>query len=683
MKDQTHSIQFFSKAFQNPGGQAFLKSVGYLAVAYLLWRAVAEFYLDAPVTGLLIGKFSSGWAATFVGWVFFCLLLLAIATMWLVAPQRLSRARNWFLSRRERLGALRWVITALFVLLPAVFFLFLKWGGYFETPALRTVVLAASGGSAALFISRSREKLAEGLELGFGILLAATIFYTAKQLVWVNNLPFALGWSEGNRLYDYSFIFGGGRYLYSDEAAPLRKDIGRQLLWGLPFLIPNTPIWFHRAWNFFLATAPSLSLGYFLSRWGNLAGLKRWVYILWVFLFLAQGPIYTPLVISALAIILFVRPGKWLVASSAGFLAGYYASLSRFTWLPAAPVWAGFVLLDEFQLPRLEFPRGKKGDQVLAFLRSLSPVIFISGISLVGGLLASPRFLRPKELSTSVAFAQPLLWYRLFPNVTYPEGILLALLLACGPLAALLVWLAASKRWRLNWVQAAAYTAGSLVFLGAGLVASVKIGGGNNLHNLDMFFISLAILSGMALRARNQTSIAEVPGLWRALLALILVIPAWSAYRTGSSLSLPPADRVGKALTVIQNRVSEASQQGEILFMDQRQLLTFGYIQGIPLVTDYEKKFVMDQAMAADQDYFEQFYQDLANQRFALIVSDPLFTRIKESTYAFSEENNAWVQWVAQPLLCYYAPVRKIPENVLDDFDIQMLAPRINPQGCP
>jgi len=35
--------------------------------------------------------------------------------------------------------------------------------------------------------------------------------------------------------------------------------------------------------------------------------------------------------------------------------------------------------------------------------------------------------------------------------------------------------------------------------------------------------------------------------------------------------------------------------------MDQRQLLTFGYVPKIPLVDDYEKKYMMDTAMTGDR----------------------------------------------------------------------------------
>jgi hypothetical protein len=70
--------------------------------------------------------------------------------------------------------------------------------------------------------------------------------------------------------------------------------------------------------------------------------------------------------------------------------------------------------------------------------------------------------------------------------------------------------------------------------------------------------------------------------------------------------------------------VQQAKLKGDVLFMDQRQLLTFGYVKDVPLVADYEKKLVMDQAMSGNQAYFDEFYKDLANHRFSMIVSEPI-----------------------------------------------------------
>jgi hypothetical protein len=111
--------------------------------------------------------------------------------------------------------------------------------------------------------------------------------------------------------------------------------------------------------------------------------------------------------------------------------------------------------------------------------------------------------------------------------------------------------------------------------------------------------------------------------------------------------------------------------------MDQRQLLTFGYIKDVPLVSEYEKKLMMDEALSSDKAYFQPFYADLAAHRFSLIISDPLRTPIKDSEYGFGEENNAWVKWIAKPVLCYYEE-----KDTLMDVRVEILVPRQGSYDC-
>jgi len=112
--------------------------------------------------------------------------------------------------------------------------------------------------------------------------------------------------------------------------------------------------------------------------------------------------------------------------------------------------------------------------------------------------------------------------------------------------------------------------------------------------------------------------------------------------------------------------------------MDQRQLLTFGFIQGVPLIPDYEKKFLMDRAMTDSAvAVFAPFYADLKAHRFALIVSEPLRVPIKGQESIFGEENDAWVKWVSAAVLCYYEP-----DKTYADFRIQLLTPRQTPIEC-
>ena len=105
--------------------------------------------------------------------------------------------------------------------------------------------------------------------------------------------------------------------------------------------------------------------------------------------------------------------------------------------------------------------------------------------------------------------------------------------------------------------------------------------------------------------------------------------------------------------------------------MDQRQLLTFGYIQEVPLLDQYEKKYVMDTALSGDFDYFETFYGDLESHRFALIVSEPLLLKQGNDTKRFSNENDIWVEWVSKRILKYYKVLESFPE-----VGVQLLIPR-------
>jgi len=121
-------------------------------------------------------------------------------------------------------------------------------------------------------------------------------------------------------------------------------------------------------------------------------------------------------------------------------------------------------------------------------------------------------------------------------------------------------------------------------------------------------------------------------------------------------LELPEEKHILWAQEVLGNETKRIQTEGgEILFMDQRQLLTFRYLQ-VALIPEYEKKQVMDRALAGDVEYFTPFYDDLAKQRFSLIVVDPQRIRYTDETEDWSEENNAWVQWVTEPLFCFYEP---------------------------
>ena len=85
----------------------------------------------------------------------------------------------------------------------------------------------------------------------------------------------------------------------------------------------------------------------------------------------------------------------------------------------------------------------------------------------------------------------------------------------------------------------------------------------------------------------------------------------------------------------------------------------------------------MNEAMGAEAGYFERLYADLEARRFSLIVSEHLRAPVKDSNYQFGEENNAWVEWVVEPILCYYEEI-----EVYKSVQIQLLVPKEGDIDC-
>jgi hypothetical protein len=111
--------------------------------------------------------------------------------------------------------------------------------------------------------------------------------------------------------------------------------------------------------------------------------------------------------------------------------------------------------------------------------------------------------------------------------------------------------------------------------------------------------------------------------------------------------------------------------------MDQRQLITFGYVQDVPLVPEFEKKQVMDRALSGDAAYFADFYSDISDQRFSMIVTEPQRIRYADEDEGFGQENDLWVQWVTEPLLCYYELKHNIPAT-----RVWIMTPRAEVEEC-
>ncbi len=670
-----------------------------IAAMLAIWLAIASeiaFYHIAWGTGAWLGEFSLRWAMLFALFTAGMAGLLVVGGMALWAPERLSPARNALSHARRRLGHARWLLAIPIMVGPLWFLQYTSWGVVFHQAPLRLLLWCVQLLLLAYLLSSGERLIRWGTLLAV-ILLTGSLFALAANLRQVTDYPFSLGWSEGNRLWDYSMLFGRSRYLIAPgQEEKVHLSLGRQLVGGLPFLYSGLTIVQERAWLGLVYVVPYAILGWAVFRSARQRPARHWLLAgLWGMLFLLQGPIHPPLIFAAFLTALAWGAPLWL-GSPLLVVASYFAVVSRYTWVFAPAMWIGMLewVSDAWPHGRLS-PRGWKRVLSLALAG-------VFGGAILPNILA--LFVKAKKgVGFSVRFtSQPLLWYRLLPNATYPPGILLGLLIATAPLIGMLFYLARSGRWELRFWQKMAIGVPLFAFLVVGLIASTKIGGGGDLHNLDMFLIGLLFTAALAWRAGGARWIEEVGRSSWATRILVVTLLALPAYHPLMSLrpiafaedlarvatltdvedprlarspkamgSLPGEDEVEEALNRIRDEIAAAKEHGDVLFMDQRQLLTFGYVRDVPLVIEYEKKYMMDQAMADNAAYFSRFYQDLAAHRFSLIVSDPLRAPIKDHAYQFGEENNAWVRWVALPTLCYYEPLETFTE-----MRVQLLVPR-------
>jgi hypothetical protein len=598
---------------------------------------------------------------------------LVMALIFLLYHPYGERLRPGLLKFRTRLGRARWLIAALFWLAPIVYHYTVGAQAYILLANTRfLVLLAAFWMTAFLTCDRSGQLVSpDSLGLNFGILILVSAFNS--YLLLIVNYPFSLTWSEGNRFYDYSLVFGQGRYDYPGRIIDIYNTPGRYGLWGVLYLWNDSPIWMHRLWNLILQTFPPLLFAFLVTRRLQPASLRYRV-ALWIGLFfIVLVPLHPPFMLASALVVLFAFDESPIKRGISLLLASLYVGLSRFTWVFAPGAMGALIDL------LLYYPK-RTGH----WFRRLIPTIVLTALGVAPSLVRNFRSLAATAQGETLTNQQPLLWYRLLPNNTLGPGVLFLALLYTAPLLILVAWWIFSGRWKLDWVQKTAIAGVLTGFSAAGLVISTKIGGGGDLHNLDMYLVALILVVALGLTVVTQGQERVQWPAWASGLVIFLALfpvfqftPLSPNATNSSRLDLPASDQVDMTLAAIRAEVDRAAPQGEILFMDQRQLLTYGYVRAIPFVPEYEKKYMMDQALASNEIYFRSYYQDLADQRFALIVTEPLKINLKGAGGLFSEENDLWVTWVSAPTLCFYEPI--FTDKTVG---VEMLVPRQDPAGC-
>ncbi len=600
-------------------------------------------------------------------------IIIVLLTFLLYHPV-FERIRPILRSLRERLGKLRWLAASLLLLTPIFHHYLVGAEIYILYPNLRFAILLLALWIVSFLTCEQKDRLVSISSLMVNFFILILVSAVNGYLLLVVDYPFGLYWSEGNRLYDYSLVFGQSLYNYPGRIINPYSSPGRYGLWGVMFLFDGLPIWAHRLWNLVLQIVPPLLFSILATRKVQPAGLRN-LTMLWIALFfIVLAPLHPPFMLASVIVAWFAFDKSPVKRGASLLVSGYYVAISRWTWA-FAPAAMG-ALIDLF----LHYPR-RTGN----WFRRLVPTLILVILGAAPGLYINFNTFQSTIQGDHIAVKQPLLWYRLLPNDTLGPGVLFLALLYTTPLLIFIAWWMFTKQWKLDVWQKLAVWGALTGFFAVGLVISTKIGGGGDLHNLDMYLVTLMLVCSLGLtQISTNSEKIQLPACAISLVVLLIFLPIYRytplnpAAATSSRLNVPANAQAESVLAVIRTEVENASEKGEVLFMDQRQLLTFGQIPAIPFVPEYEKKYMMDQAMANNTEYFQSYYRDLASKRFRLIVTEILRSKLKIGMGGpFSEENDAFVTWVSNPTLCFYEPIYTSKET-----NVMLLVPRALPKEC-
>ena len=308
----------------------------------------------------------------------------------------------------------------------------------------------------------------------------------------VTDYPFAMGWSETSRFYFPSLFLSEKVYGREYPWPILHPTL--HLLLAPPYLF-EASLWFHRLWQVAIryllvgAVVPVL-----MARLSIQGRTTRWLVGLWMFLFLFMGPVYFHLTIPVILVLWgFSRERDWRTWVVV-ILASIWCGWSRLNWYPMPGMIAAILYL-------MEVPyRGKTPWSYL-----LKPALWCI-VGTLTAYLSQRVYIALSGIPDSGIFytslASDLLWYRLLPNASYFLGILPGALLASLPVWLTMYIVIRSRKNDWHPMRLVMILAALLVFFLGGLMVSLKIGGGANLHNMDAYFSMLLIVFAYLVFAR-------------------------------------------------------------------------------------------------------------------------------------------------------------------------------------
>ena len=523
------------------------------------------------------------------------------------------------------------------------------------------------------------------------------VYKTACFLPEITSYPFSLSWSEASRYY-YASLYLAER-VYGQPAPLSILHPSRYLMQAIPFLIPGLPLWLHRAWQVFLWLSTSGLVGWLVAHRAAKSQTRPVQLALGAgaVLFLFQGPVYYHLLVMVILVLwAFNRLHPWRTLLIV-LIASLWAGISRVNWLPVPGMLAAAMYFLEMPLSTSNtYDQINEKKRMKSLLQRVGEYLLPPAAwTILGSLAAWGSQQAYQAISGNPpayfgsSFTSDLLWYRLLPNPTYPLGILPSALLVSLPVLGLMAIRLYTARYSYHPLRLLGLGAILGVLFAGGVVVSVKIGGGSNLHNLDAYLVLLLVIGSYVLfgfepdpAAHHPEKVVESGWKWgRRLLpwaiGLAAAVPLAFALSAGGIWPQRDSQAASADLQTLRQATQQAvTNGGKVLLINQRHLLTFGELPGVPLEADYELVFLMEMAMAGNPEYLAAFHTDLQNHRFDLIISEPLNVQYQGRLRSFGEENDAWVDQVSAPLLCTYQPLA-----TLETAGVVLYVP--SPNSCP
>jgi hypothetical protein len=612
-------------------------------------------------------------------------MLLTVATfrrIWLnrlFSPGEVSRVAgfiqtNWFdaplkwrwMAVLYLLGAL--IIFPALILYPPIERLI---GDKMFLRVLITMLAGLVGGRGLISLAKS---LQYPVAFAAAVMLVAFVFRVAAGVTAITDYPFSMGWSETSRFYWPSLFLSASIYGQAVPWPILHPTLHLALI--PPYLV-DAPLWLHRFWQEFLRIGMLAALAPFIINRAKIS--HKWLAALWMTLFLLQGPVYYHLTIPVMLVLWGYsedHPRRtWIVL----MLASAYCGWSRVNWWPMPGLLMAVLYL-------LEVPVNRSPGKYLLKPASFFVVGIVTAFLAQRAYIALSGIPNPADFYTS--FTSALLWYRLMPNASFSLGVLPGLILISAPLW--ILFYTQIDTLGLGKLRLSLILAALAVLLFGGIVVSMKIGGGADLHNIDAYLVMLLIVGAYVWgRATQSGGKISSPGRFNdakvstrvgwLLIAILVAIPAWFNIRGSYSFKVYNPAQASVTLNAIQTSVHRAQNNGgEVLFINQRHLISMKILPDLKLtVPEYEREELMEMAMAQNSAYLDHFEQELRGHRFALIVVDPLRTDKVGSNYAMAEEQNVWNRFVSKPILRFYCPV------FISDADrVAIYAPRVDGAAC-